>query len=176
MSDQNYKVVELDSIKMEDGAKELMSTPEMQPYLRYVEAAMLGGDVDSSLRGIAELPLEKRYVWRVASALKWGFADFEDWNVVVDRKTLKPEDDCQGDAASQISPNPILHVPEGTRWRWRNGKAHEPRDRSRQEGRVKESTPSDGSSRLRQLGLISEYLTVRLECQPACLFPQPPLH
>jgi|ERR1035441_6935395 hypothetical protein len=92
MSDQNYKVVELDSIKMEDGAKELMSTPEMQPYLRYVEAAMLGGDVDSSLRGIAELPLEKRYVWRVASALKWGFADFEDWNVVVDRKTLKPED------------------------------------------------------------------------------------
>ena len=92
MSDQNYKVVELDSIKMEDGAKELMSTPEMQPYLRYVEAAMLGGDVDSSLREIAELPLEKRYVWRVASALKWGFADFEDWNVVVDRKTLKPED------------------------------------------------------------------------------------
>jgi hypothetical protein len=24
--------------------------------------------------------------------LKWGFADFEDWNVTVDRKTLKPED------------------------------------------------------------------------------------
>ena len=92
MSDQNYKVVELDSIKMEDGAKELMSAPEMQPYLRYVEAAMLGGDVDPSMREISELPLEKRYVWRVASALKWGFADFEDWNVVVDRKTLKPED------------------------------------------------------------------------------------
>jgi hypothetical protein len=28
----------------------------------------------------------------VASALKWGLADFEDWNVLVDRKTLKPED------------------------------------------------------------------------------------
>jgi hypothetical protein len=27
----NFKVVELDSIKMEDGAKELMSAPEMQP-------------------------------------------------------------------------------------------------------------------------------------------------
>jgi hypothetical protein len=92
MSDQNYRVVELDSIKMEDGAKELMSTPEMQPYLRYIEAAMLGGDIGPSMREIAELPLEKRYVWRVASALKWGFADFEDWNVVVDRKTLKPED------------------------------------------------------------------------------------
>jgi hypothetical protein len=31
-------------------------------------------------------------VWRVASALKWGVADFEDWNVVADRKTLKPGD------------------------------------------------------------------------------------
>lgn len=38
------------------------------------------------------MPLEKRYVWRVASALKWGFADFDDWSVAVDRKTLKPED------------------------------------------------------------------------------------
>ena len=28
----------------------------------------------------------------VASALKWGFADFEDWNPVVDRQTLKPGD------------------------------------------------------------------------------------
>src|ERR1039457_4130618 len=53
---------------------------------------MLGGDVGPSLREIAELPLEKRYVWRVASALKMGFADFENWNVAVHRKTLQPED------------------------------------------------------------------------------------
>jgi len=92
MSEQKFKVVELDSIKMEEGAKELMSAPEMQPYLRYIEAAMLEKDVGPALREIAELPLEKRYVWRVASALKWGFADFEDWNVTVDRRTLKPED------------------------------------------------------------------------------------
>jgi hypothetical protein len=71
-------VVELESLKMEDGAKELMSAPEMQPYLRYIEAAMLGEDLDPSMREIAELPLEKRYVRRVTSALKWGFADFED--------------------------------------------------------------------------------------------------
>lgn len=92
MSDLKFKVVELDSLKMEDGAKELMSAPEMQPYLRYIEAAMLEKDVGPSLGEIAALPLEKRYVWRVASALKWGFADFEDWNVAVDRKSLKPED------------------------------------------------------------------------------------
>ena len=92
MSDKNFKLVPVESLKMEDGAEELMSTPEMQPYLRYIEAAMLEKDVGPSLREIAELPLEKRYVWRVASALKWGFADFEDWNVAVDRKTLQPED------------------------------------------------------------------------------------
>lgn len=92
MSDTKYKVVEASSLKMEDGAKELLSAPEMQPYSRYIEAAMSGGDVDPSVREIAALPLEKRYVWRVASALKWGFADFEDWNVVVDRKTLQPDD------------------------------------------------------------------------------------
>lgn len=41
---------------------------------------------------IAQLPLEKRYVWRVASALKWAFADFDDVNVAVDRETLPAED------------------------------------------------------------------------------------
>ena len=92
MDDPKFKLVELDSLKFEDGAKELMSTPEMQPYLRYLEAAMFGGDVAPPLREIADLPLEKRYVWRVVSALKWGFADSEDWNVIADRKTLRPED------------------------------------------------------------------------------------
>lgn len=92
MSDQNDKFVELGSLKMEDGAKELMSAPEMQPYLRYIEAAMLDGDVQSPMQEIAELPLEKRYIWRVASALKWAFADFDSWSVVVDKRTLKPED------------------------------------------------------------------------------------
>lgn len=89
MSEPKYKVVEASSLKMEDGAKELLNSPEMQPYSRYIEAAMFGGDVGPSMREIADLPLEKRYVWRVASALRWGFADFEDWNVVVDRKTLQ---------------------------------------------------------------------------------------
>lgn len=44
------------------------------------------------MREIAQLPLEKRYVWRVASALKWAFADFDDVNVAVDRETLSAED------------------------------------------------------------------------------------
>ena len=86
MSYTKYKVVEASSLKMEEGAEELLNSPEMQPYSRYIEAAMLGDDVGPSMQEIAELPLEQRYVWRIASALKWGLVDFEDWSVVVDRK------------------------------------------------------------------------------------------
>src|SRR5580698_91058 len=31
-------------------------------------------------------------MWRVASALKWAFADFENLNIVADRRTLCQED------------------------------------------------------------------------------------
>ena len=49
MSVLKYKVVEASSLKMEDWAKELLSTPEMQPNSRYIEAAMFGGNVDPSV-------------------------------------------------------------------------------------------------------------------------------
>jgi hypothetical protein len=32
------------------------------------------------------------HLWRVASALKWGFADFDDLGVDADRQTLSLED------------------------------------------------------------------------------------
>jgi hypothetical protein len=35
---------------------------------------------------IAALPLEKRYVWRVVSALQWAFADMDTLTVEVDRQ------------------------------------------------------------------------------------------
>jgi hypothetical protein len=41
------------------------------------------------LEVVRQLPLEKRYVWRVASALKWGFADFDNVNVNADRKQCR---------------------------------------------------------------------------------------
>jgi hypothetical protein len=31
-------------------------------------------------------------VWRIASALKWAFADFDSANVEADRQTLSPKD------------------------------------------------------------------------------------
>lgn len=38
------------------------------------------------------MPLEQRYVWRVASALLWAFADMDTLTVEVDRQTLSLED------------------------------------------------------------------------------------
>lgn len=92
MAEAKYKLVEVSSVKVEDGARELLSAPEMEPYARYIEALVFGQDLTPSMQEIAALPLEKRYVWRVASAIKWGFADFDDANVIVDRKTLSQED------------------------------------------------------------------------------------
>jgi hypothetical protein len=40
--------------------------------------------LDAALQVIGDLPLEKRYTWRVFSALKWAFADFEDEYVALD--------------------------------------------------------------------------------------------
>jgi hypothetical protein len=55
-------------------------------------AEMREVDPTAELEALRQLPLEKRYVWRVASALQWGFADFDSVNVDADRETLTPKD------------------------------------------------------------------------------------
>ena len=64
----------------------------MEPYLNFAVALMQGKDPTPELEAIRQLTVEKRYVWRVASALKWGFADFDNLGVDADRQTLSPED------------------------------------------------------------------------------------
>jgi hypothetical protein len=68
----------------------------MEPYIQFHTAIRKPeADVKSLLAEIAKLPVEKRYVWRIASALKWGFADYDSGSVAVDRDTLAPEDLAQ---------------------------------------------------------------------------------
>jgi hypothetical protein len=55
-------------------------------------AVMLEADPSVALEAIRQLPLERRYGWRVASALKWAFADCDDLPAEADRQTLTPED------------------------------------------------------------------------------------
>jgi hypothetical protein len=40
--------------------------------------------LDTALQVVRVLPLERRYTWRVFSALKWAYAGFEDEYVALD--------------------------------------------------------------------------------------------
>jgi hypothetical protein len=86
------ETIRISDIKMEDGARELLDSPDAQPYIRLAVALAADRDLEPALQDISQLPLDKRYLWRVVSALKWAFVDLDDLSVVVDRKTLSPED------------------------------------------------------------------------------------
>ncbi len=92
MADKRTKRVPIKDLVSEDGAHELATSPDMQPYLRLMKAGLQDRDPNPHLAEIAQLPVERRYVWRVASALKWAFADFDDVHVSADRQTLSKED------------------------------------------------------------------------------------
>ena len=92
MSKKKITRVPITDIISEDGAHELASSEAMQPYLELLKAEIQGHDITPHVEEIAQLPFEKRYIWRIASALKWGFADFDSVYVPVDRETLSAED------------------------------------------------------------------------------------
>ena len=92
MPDDPIKRIPISQLKSEEGAHELASSPDMEPYVQFAMAVMQDADTTAELEAIRQLPLEKRYVWRVASALKWAFADCETANVKADMETLSPED------------------------------------------------------------------------------------
>jgi hypothetical protein len=92
MDNDEIKYMPIKDLKVEEGVEELMNSPLMQPYDKVAEMLLQKKDASRVIAEIAKLPLEKRYLWRVASALKWGFADFDNLNVAIDRETLSPED------------------------------------------------------------------------------------
>ena len=93
MADEdNPKRIPINELRQEEGAHELATSPDMKPYLEFIKAVIQDHDPAPELEAIRRLPLEKRYVWRVASALKWGLADCESLSVEADKQTLAPED------------------------------------------------------------------------------------
>jgi hypothetical protein len=70
----------------------IVSSTSQASYLRFIKAGLQDQDSAFHIDEIAELPLEKRYVWQVASALKWAFADLETVSVEADRNTLSEDD------------------------------------------------------------------------------------
>jgi hypothetical protein len=105
MDQDEIKAVPLQDLTAEEGADEIAESAAMQPYMRLAVVLLEGRSLKDSVTEIAALPLEQRYVWRVLSALKWGFADFDSVNAVIDRKTLRPED--RGRIAEFVRQRPI---------------------------------------------------------------------
>jgi hypothetical protein len=91
-SDDSAKQIPIRDLRVEPEAEELLESAAMEPYMNLAIAMMGGKDTGPAIEELAALPLEKRYVWRVASALKWAFADLETLNVEADCRTLSPED------------------------------------------------------------------------------------
>ena len=95
------EMMPIDQIKMDDLARDLIaSRPE---YVQYIMARMQGQSGENELEKIRALPLEKRYTWRIASALRWAFADFESMNITVDLDTL-----CQENRKRLVT---LAHMP-----------------------------------------------------------------
>ena len=90
--DDQLERIPINTLRQEEGAHELASSPDMEPYLRLIMAEMQGADPTPELEALRQLPLEKRYIWRVVSALKRALADCESESVNADRETLLPED------------------------------------------------------------------------------------
>jgi hypothetical protein len=91
-TDDPIRQMPLSDLKMEPGAEELLESAAMEPYTNLAMAIMGGKDTGPAIEALAALPLERRYVWRVASALKWAFADFDTLTVEADRQTISAED------------------------------------------------------------------------------------
>jgi hypothetical protein len=92
MPDDRIRNIPIKDLRQEEGAHELATSAAMEPYIKFAMAVMKNEDPTTELDAIRQLPLERRYVWRIASALKWGFADFDDLSVEADRQTLTRED------------------------------------------------------------------------------------
>jgi hypothetical protein len=90
--DDSLRQVPIRDLKIDPTAEDLAESAAMQPYMNLALAVMGHKDPRPAVEEITALPLEARYTWRVASALKWAFADFENLNIVADRRTLGQED------------------------------------------------------------------------------------
>jgi hypothetical protein len=70
MENRESESIPISSIRVEDGAQELVRSEKMKPYLELLKAQISGLDTVPIVKALAAVPLEDRYAWRVTSALK----------------------------------------------------------------------------------------------------------
>src|SRR5260370_37232851 len=73
MDPNKTEKISVEDLKIDPLAEDLLDSPAMQPYMNLALAMMQQQDLGPATEAIAALPMEQRYVWRVASALPWAF-------------------------------------------------------------------------------------------------------
>lgn len=63
MGDDEVNRLPMRNLHQEQGADELVSSPEMEPYLQFAMALMQGLEPTAELEKLRQLPLRERYVW-----------------------------------------------------------------------------------------------------------------
>ena len=91
----SHRKIPLKKIKAEEGSQELVDSAKMRPYLALLKASYQNDNagVAKAVDDLKNLKVEDRYLWRVASALKWAFADFDSETVGADMSTIETDDD-----------------------------------------------------------------------------------
>jgi hypothetical protein len=92
MKPENVKMFPVKDVIVEDGAQEMLVEPNVQPYLTNLEARITGRGREEAAKAIADLPLERRYIWRIASSLKRAFVDFDRSRIRADLSAMNAED------------------------------------------------------------------------------------
>ncbi len=94
MSENESKVrrFKLSDLKFESKAEEIAATTDPVYGKFCVDLARRERPSKAAIAELAALPLERRYTWRVMSALKWAFADWDSYLVELDCKVLSKED------------------------------------------------------------------------------------
>lgn len=87
--EQKPKTVPIRNLRSEEGAEEMVRSENMRLYLGVAEAMLKGSGLEGRHHRCERVALEQRYLWRVLSALEWGFADFDSVNVV--KSTKQPQ-------------------------------------------------------------------------------------
>lgn len=88
----DVQMVSITDISVEDGAQQMATSPDMEPYLMNAEAVLTGHGTDRATTALSELPLEHRYIFRIVTGLKQAFCDFDKSSVRADLSTMNAEE------------------------------------------------------------------------------------
>lgn len=85
----------LKDIKTDPAGDMLVKGKDMRPYINHYKAVLSGEDSNATLKIIAGLPSEKRYLSRVVQCLDWALADFDSETAKLDMPYISDLDEVQ---------------------------------------------------------------------------------